>query len=93
MLAFGRAMMTNPEMLLMDEPSLGLAPKIIDQVFSSILKIRETGVAILLVEQNVRKVLEVANRVYILSLGSVAFTGKPEEILESDNLKRLYLGE
>ena len=93
MLAFGRAMMTNPEMLLMDEPSLGLAPKIIDKVFSSILKIRETGVAILLVEQNVRKVFEVANRVYILSLGSVAFTGKPEEILESDNLKNLYLGE
>jgi branched-chain amino acid transport system ATP-binding protein len=93
MLAFGRALMTNPKLILMDEPSLGLAPKIIDQIFVSISRIVEMGVAILLVEQNVKKALEVSNRVYILNLGSVAFSGTPKEILASDNLKRLYLGE
>jgi branched-chain amino acid transport system ATP-binding protein len=93
MLAFGRAIMTDPKLILLDEPSLGLAPKVIDQMFVSISRIMEMGVAILLVEQNVKKALEVAHRVYILNLGAVAFSGTPQEIRESDNLKRLYLGE
>jgi len=93
MLAFGRAMMIDPKLILLDEPSLGLAPKVIDQVFVSISRIMEMGVAILLVEQNVKKALEVAHRVYILNLGTIAFSGTPKEIMKSDNLKRLYLGE
>ena len=93
MLAFGRAMMTDPKLILLDEPSLGLAPKVIDQVFVSISMIMEMGVSILLVEQNVKKALEIAHKVYILNLGTIAFSGTPEEIMKSENLKKLYLGE
>lgn len=93
MLAFGRAMMTEPKLLLLDEPSLGLAPKIIDQIFDSISKIKEMGVSFLLVEQNVKKALEVSDRVYSLNLGTVAFCGTPKQILETENLKELYMGD
>ena len=91
MLAFGRAMMFNPKLLLMDEPSLGLAPKIVAMIFDMIKAINNLGVSILLVEQNVKKALEVAHRAYVLNLGRVAFEGTPKEILGSKDLKRTYL--
>ena len=92
MLAFGRALMFNPKLLLMDEPSLGLAPQMVDKIFELINTINNFGVSILLVEQNVKKALEVAHRAYVLNLGRVAFEGTPKEILGSKDLKKTYLG-
>ncbi len=92
MVAFGRALMIEPKLLLLDEPSLGLAPKMVDTVFDMLKKINRLGVAILLVEQNVKMSLQVAHRAYVLNLGEVAFVGTPDEIRESDDLKRIYLG-
>jgi len=92
MLAFGRALMVNPKLVLMDEPSLGLAPQAVDKIFNSIKIINSLGVAILLVEQNVKKALEVAHNAYVLHLGKVVFRGRPSEILSSEKLKNLYLG-
>jgi len=92
MLAFGRALMFNPKLLLMDEPSLGLAPKIVAMIFDMIKTINNLGVSILLVEQNVKKAMEVAHRVYVLNLGRVVFEGSPKEILGSKDLKKMYLG-
>lgn len=92
MLAFGRALMFNPKLLLMDEPSLGLAPKIVVMIFDMIKTINNLGVSILLVEQNVKKALEVAHRAYVLNLGRVAFEGTPKEILGSKDLQKMYLG-
>ncbi len=92
MLAFGRALMFNPKLLLMDEPSLGLAPKIMAKIFDMIKTINNLGVSILLVEQNVKKALEVAHRAYVINLGRVAFEGTPKEILGSKDLKKMYLG-
>jgi len=90
--AIGRALMTKPKLLLLDEPSLGLAPKIVDTVFDILLDINRTGVSVLLVEQNVKMALQVAHRAYILNLGEVAFSGNAKEIQKSDELRKLYLG-
>lgn len=92
MVAIGRAMMIEPKLLLLDEPSLGLAPKMVETVFNMLKTINQLGVAILLVEQNVKKALQVVDRAYVLNLGKVAFVGTPEEIRESDNLRKIYLG-
>lgn len=92
MVAFGRAMMLNPRLLLMDEPSLGLSPQMVEKVFEMIKTMNGLGLSILLVEQNVKKALEVAHRAYVLNLGQVAFVGSPNDIQKSDDLKRLYLG-
>jgi branched-chain amino acid transport system ATP-binding protein len=92
MLAFGRALMASPKLILMDEPSLGLAPQMVNKIFDVVNVMNSLGVAILLVEQNVRKALEMAHRAYVLNLGRVAFEGTPKEIFESDTLKRTYLG-
>jgi branched-chain amino acid transport system ATP-binding protein len=92
MLAVARALMAEPRLLLMDEPSLGLAPQMVERIFEMIKAINQLGVAILLVEQNVRRALEVAHRAYVLHLGRVAFQGSPKEIMSADSLKNLYLG-
>lgn len=90
--AFGRALMLEPKLLLLDEPSLGLAPKMVELVFEKLKEINRMGVSILLVEQNVKIALQVAHRVYVLNLGEVAFAGTPKQVHESGELKTLYLG-
>jgi branched-chain amino acid transport system ATP-binding protein len=92
MLAIGRALMTNPRMILMDEPSEGLAPVITDRVAEVIEKLREEKLSILLVEQNYRLGVRSADRVYILSKGTVVWDGAPAELDEAEDVRRLHLG-
>ena len=92
MLGLGRALMLHPKMLLLDEPSLGLAPKILREIFEKIGYINELGTTILLVEQNVQEALEDSDKVFILREGRVEFEGTPKEVLASDVLKKAYLG-
>jgi len=92
MLAIGRAMMTHPSILLLDEPSLGLAPTIVDRIFEKIVQLKNMGLTILLVEQNASKALEVADRAYVMRLGQVAANGTAAEIATTYDLKALYLG-
>ncbi|RLI76412.1 branched-chain amino acid ABC transporter ATP-binding protein [Archaeoglobales archaeon] len=92
MVAIARALMTNPELILMDEPSQGLAPKLVAEVFDTVLKLREEGLTILLVEQNVYASLEISDYAYILNEGRVAVEGTVDEIRESDEVKRAYVG-
>lgn len=92
MLAIGRALMAKPKLLVMDEPSLGLAPLIIKSIFDSIIKLRDTGLAILLIEQNASKSLKVADRGYVLELGRILISGKSEVLIEDPVVKKAYLG-
>lgn len=92
MCAIGRAIMGDPKLLLLDEPSLGLAPKLVQQVFEMIEKIHNRGVTILLVEQNVDKALSLAQRGYVLEDGQVTLEGTGEELLQDETLKERYLG-
>ncbi|MBW2306196.1 MAG: ABC transporter ATP-binding protein [Deltaproteobacteria bacterium] len=92
MLAIGRALMSRPKLLLLDEPSMGLAPLIVRDLFEVIRKLRERGTTILLVEQNARAALSVADRGYVLETGRVIFQGKKENLLENQDVKRAYLG-
>lgn len=92
MLVIGRAMMTHPSILLLDEPSLGLAPTIVDRIFGKIVQLKDMGLTILLVEQNASKALEVADRAYVMRLGQVAASGTAAEIATAYDLKALYLG-
>jgi branched-chain amino acid transport system ATP-binding protein len=92
MLAIGRALMSGPRLLLLDEPSLGLSPIAITQVFEAIRRVREEGVSMLLVEQNSTLALEVADRAYILRTGKVVLSGQTSEIKSQDRLLRAYLG-
>jgi branched-chain amino acid transport system ATP-binding protein len=92
MLALGRALMCRPRLLLLDEPSLGLAPKIVDEVFQAIGKIRAMGVTVLLVEQNVELALEVCDTVAVLDHGRLAFLGTREDLTRNTMLKEVYLG-
>ena len=92
MLAIGRALMARPRLLLLDEPSLGLAPRIVEQIFELIGHLREQGVTILLVEQNARMALEVADRGYVMSQGRIAVEGTRRELSASDEIARAYLG-
>ncbi len=93
MLAVGRAMMSAPKLLLLDEPSMGLAPLIVEQVFHVIRKIKETGVTILLVEQNARMALKVSDRAYVLSTGHITAEDTGVNMLDSDVLREAYLGK
>jgi branched-chain amino acid transport system ATP-binding protein len=92
MLTIGRALMCRPKFLILDEPSLGLAPVIVNEVFDIIQLLLKEGVTILLVEQNVRRSLEIANRAYVLEHGRIVMVGKSRELLEDENVKRAYLG-
>ncbi len=92
MLAMARGLMSNPRVLLLDEPSMGLAPMLVDQVFEAVLDIRKQGVAVLLVEQNAFKALQIADRGYVLETGAIVLDGSGAELLENDDVKRAYLG-
>jgi branched-chain amino acid transport system ATP-binding protein len=91
-LAIARSLMSNPKILLLDEPSLGLAPKFVDVIFDIVAKLREDGVTILLVEQNVDRALEIADRAYVLSTGQLALEGKTAVLRASSGIERAYLG-
>ena len=92
MLAMGRALMSQPRLLLMDEPSMGLAPALVEQNFEIIREVNATGVAVLVVEQNANMALSIADRGYVLQTGVIALADKAEALLASDDLKRAYLG-
>lgn len=92
MLALGRALMGQPRLLLLDEPSLGLAPILVERVFETIAKIRDQGTTILLVEQNARIALSMADRAYVLEVGSIALKGTGRELLEDERVQSAYLG-
>jgi branched-chain amino acid transport system ATP-binding protein len=93
MLAMGRAMMSHPKLLMLDEPSMGLSPLLVDQVFSMIKKFHSQGVTVLLVEQNAKKALSIADRAYVLETGTITLEGKGDELLNNDQVKKAYLGE
>jgi branched-chain amino acid transport system ATP-binding protein len=92
MLAIARGLMAEPVLLILDEPSLGLSPLLVEEMFTLIRELRDGGLAVLLVEQNVGQSLEIADRAYVLENGSVRFSGLPGELLVSDELRRAYLG-
>ena len=93
MLAMARAMMSRPKLLLMDEPSMGLSPILVDEIFRTIIKLnRERGVTILLVEQNAQMALYVSNRAYVMETGEITISGPARELLHNDDIKKAYLG-
>jgi branched-chain amino acid transport system ATP-binding protein len=92
MLAIGRALMSKPKLLMLDEPSLGLAPILVETIFQIVREINGQGIPILLVEQNAHKALEVAHRAYVLETGSIVKTGSGKELLDSPDVQRAYLG-
>ena len=92
MLAIGRALMARPQLLLLDEPSLGIAPKLVQQIFGAIRAIAASGVTVLLVEQNTRLALATSQRAYVLRTGEIALGGSSKELAESDEIKSAYLG-
>lgn len=92
MLAVGRALMSKPKLLLLDEPSMGLAPLLVKQILDLIERIKAMGVTILLVEQNARAALRISDRAYVLQTGNVVLSGSASELLNSDSVKKAYLG-
>jgi len=92
MLAIGRGLMAEPKLLILDEPSLGLSPLLVEELFALVDRLNREGLALLLVEQNVAQSLEIADRAYVLENGSVRFAGTPDALLASDDLRRAYLG-
>ena len=92
MLAMGRAMMSNPTLLMLDEPSMGLAPILVDEIFKIIVELNKAGVTILLVEQNAQMALSIANRGYVLETGKVVMTADAKDLLKDDSVRKAYLG-
>ena len=92
MLAMSRALMSHPKLMMLDEPSMGLAPIIVDQVFGIIKELHKSGTTILLVEQNARKALQIADRAYVLETGSITLSGTGAELSKSDEVRKAYLG-
>lgn len=92
MLAIGRGLMAEPKLLILDEPSLGLSPLLVEELFTLIAKLRTDGLAILLVEQNVGQSLDIADRAYVMENGTILFSGTATELLASDTLRQAYLG-
>ena len=93
MLAMGRALMSKPEMLVLDEPSMGLSPIYVNEIFDIIKSIHESGTTVLLVEQNAKKALSIANRAYVLETGTIRISGTAEALLNNDEVKSAYLSE
>lgn len=93
MLAMGRALMSKPKIILMDEPSMGLSPIMVNEIFDIIRSVSESGTTVLLVEQNAKKALSIADRAYVLETGKIALEGKAKDLLEDDSIKKAYLGE
>ena len=93
MLAMGRALMSNPKIILMDEPSMGLSPLFVGEVFKIIEEIKASGTTVLLVEQNAKKALEIADRAYVLETGTISLSGDAKELMNNDSVKKAYLGE
>jgi branched-chain amino acid transport system ATP-binding protein len=92
MLAIGRALMSRPKLLLLDEPSMGLAPRVVADIFHTVVKLRQEGLTILIVEQNARAALRIADRGYVLETGKIILQGTASELLEDHDVKRAYLG-
>ncbi|MGB8453976.1 MAG: ABC transporter ATP-binding protein [Anaerocolumna sp.] len=93
MLAMGRALMSHPRIILMDEPSMGLSPIFVSEIFDIIKEISESGTTVLLVEQNAKKALSIANRAYVLETGKIVLEGDAKELMNDDSVKKAYLGE
>lgn len=93
MLAMGRALMSKPRIILMDEPSMGLSPIFVNEIFDIIREVSEAGTTVLLVEQNAKKALAIADRAYVLETGKIALSGNAEELMNDDSVKKAYLGE
>jgi branched-chain amino acid transport system ATP-binding protein len=93
MLAIGRALMANPRLLLLDEPSMGLAPVLVEQIFATIDSINRQGTTILLVEQNAAMALSIAHRGYVLETGAVVLSGSAADLADNADVRRAYLGE
>ncbi|QHQ59697.1 ATP-binding cassette domain-containing protein [Anaerocolumna sedimenticola] len=93
MLAMGRALMSHPRIILMDEPSMGLSPLFVSEIFDIIKEISESGTTVLLVEQNAKKALSIANRAYVLETGKIVLEGDAKELMNNDSVKKAYLGE
>ena len=92
MLAMGRALMSKPKLLMLDEPSMGLAPILVEQIFEIIQKLHDAGTTILLVEQNAQMALSVADRAYVMETGNITLSGTGRELAESDQVRKAYLG-
>lgn len=93
MLAMGRALMSKPSIILMDEPSMGLSPIFVNEIFKIIQEVSAAGVTVLLVEQNAKKALSIADRAYVLETGNIVLEGKASELLNDESIKKAYLGE
>lgn len=93
MLAMGRALMSHPKIILMDEPSMGLSPIFVNEIFDIVKEISASGTTVLLVEQNAKKALSIADRAYVLETGKIVLDGKAEDLLNDDSIKKAYLGE
>lgn len=92
MLAMGRALMSEPKLLMLDEPSMGLAPILVDQIFEIIVNLNKNGTTILLVEQNAQMALSVADRAYVIETGKISLSGTGSELAASEEVKKAYLG-
>lgn len=93
MLAMGRALMSHPKIILMDEPSMGLSPILVSQIFDIIEEVSKSGTTVLLVEQNAKKALSIADRAYVLETGNIVLEGNAKELMNDDSVKKAYLGE
>ena len=93
MLAMGRALMSHPKLIVMDEPSMGLSPIYVNEIFDIIQEINKSGTTVLLVEQNAKKALSIADRAYVLETGDIVLSGDAEELMNDDSVKKAYLSE
>ena len=93
MLAMGRALMSHPKLILMDEPSMGLSPIFVEEIFNIIKEISASGTTVLLVEQNAKKALSIADRAYVLETGNITLSGDAKTLMNDESVKKAYLGE
>ena len=93
MLAMGRALMSRPKMIVMDEPSMGLSPLYVNEIFKIIDEIHKSGTTVLLVEQNAKKALSIADKAYVLETGKIVLSGDAKDLLNNDSVKKAYLSE